>query len=132
MAAAAGSGIDLGADTLAGKSAEREIGRRPFETAGSNRRIGLRHDLWRRVAGGVYIKQLCQPIRGFPEAIVLHVAPRSAPAQEVFAKAFLLEGFGEDRKSVVELLRSGTALTRRNFGPPVEDTDCGAAASLLN
>ena len=53
VAAVAGSGFDFGAETLAGKSAEREIGRRPFETAGSCRRIGLRHDLWRRVAGGV-------------------------------------------------------------------------------
>ena len=53
MATVAGSGFDFGADTLAGKSAEREIGRRPCETAGSCRSIAVRHDLWRRVAGGV-------------------------------------------------------------------------------
>ena len=74
----------------------------------------------------------CHRRRGCPEAIVLDVAPRSGLFQEVFVEAFLLEGFGEGRKSVVELRRSGIAVTRRNFGPPVEDSDCGVAASLLN
>ena len=53
VAAVAGSGFDFGTDTLTGKSAERQIVRRSFETAGSCRRVGLRHNLWRRVAGGV-------------------------------------------------------------------------------
>ena len=77
-------------------------------------------------------KIFCRPIRGIPEERVLDVAPRSGPPQEVFAETFLLEGFGEGRKSVVELCRSGIAVTRLNFGPPVEDSDCGEAASLLN
>ena len=45
VATVAGSGFDFGTDTLAGKSAEREIGSLPFETTGSCRRIGVRHDL---------------------------------------------------------------------------------------
>ena len=73
-----------------------------------------------------------QPIRGIPEEKVLDVAPRSGPPQEVFAESFQEEGFGEGRKSVVELRRSGIAATRLNFGPPVEDSNCGEAASLLN
>ena len=77
-------------------------------------------------------KIFCQPIRGIPEERVLDVAPRSGPPQEVFAEAFLLEGFCEGRTSVVELRRSGIAVTRLNFGPPVEDSDCGEAASFLN
>lgn len=52
VAAVAGPGFDFGADVLARKCGEREVGRRPFETADSCRGIGLRHDLWRRVAHG--------------------------------------------------------------------------------
>ena len=71
----------------------------------------------------------CHRFRGCPEAIVLDVAPRSGLSQEAFVEAFLLEGFGEGRKSVVELRRIDIAVTRCNIGPPVEDSDCGVAVS---